>query len=168
MLNSQILCVDSSIWENKKNLCFYLQNLCVNHSALSFLSFLCDNLLLQKCSQSLCEMTVFLCVNLIDPSNEWERGEKVQARVDAAGHAPGRKGQARVNSAGRHEPAVPDDGRSWPQVFPVQHQQHDDPSPFGLGFRPGGHVRPGRTARHLGQSIHRWRPVAGQNAARSA
>ena len=33
-----------------------------------FLSFLCDNLLLQKCVQSLCEMTVFLCVNLIDPA----------------------------------------------------------------------------------------------------
>jgi len=32
-----------------------------------FLSFLCDNLLLQKCVQSLCEITVFLCVNLIDP-----------------------------------------------------------------------------------------------------
>ena len=35
---------------------------------LSFL-FVCDNLLLQKRAQSLCEMTVFLCVNLIDPNN---------------------------------------------------------------------------------------------------
>jgi len=34
---------------------------------LSFFSFLCDNLLLQKCVQSLSEITVFLCVNLIDP-----------------------------------------------------------------------------------------------------
>ena len=29
--------------------------------------YLCDNLLLQKNIQSLCENTVFLCVNLIDP-----------------------------------------------------------------------------------------------------
>ncbi len=50
-----------------KKLCFYLLNLCVNHSVLSFFSFLCDNLLLKKCVQSLCEITVFLCVNLIDP-----------------------------------------------------------------------------------------------------
>ena len=33
-----------------------------------FRFFLCDNLLLQKNTQSLCENTVFLCVNLIDPS----------------------------------------------------------------------------------------------------
>jgi len=51
-----------------KKSCFYLLNLCANHAVLSFFSFLCDNLLLQKCVQSLCEMTVFLCVNLIDPS----------------------------------------------------------------------------------------------------
>jgi len=55
----------------KKKLCFYLLNLCVNHSVLSFFSFLCDNLLLQKCVKSLCEITVFLCVNLIDPETKW-------------------------------------------------------------------------------------------------
>ena len=48
-------------------MCFYLLNLCVSHSVLFFFSFLCDNLLLQKCVQNLCEITVFLCVNLIDP-----------------------------------------------------------------------------------------------------
>jgi hypothetical protein len=35
-----------------------------------FSFFLCDNLLLQKNVQSLCENTVFLCVNLIDPNPE--------------------------------------------------------------------------------------------------
>ena len=35
---------------------------------MSFFYFLCDILLLQKCVQSLCEITVFLCVNLIDPN----------------------------------------------------------------------------------------------------
>jgi hypothetical protein len=63
MLNLQMLCVDLSIWENNKKLCFYFLNLCVNHSVLSFFSFLCDNLLLQKCVQSLCKITVhfFVC-----------------------------------------------------------------------------------------------------------
>ena len=32
-----------------------------------FLFFLRDNLILQKCLQSLCENTVILCVNLIHP-----------------------------------------------------------------------------------------------------
>ena len=52
----------------KKTVFFFLLNLCVNHSVLSFFSFLCENLLLQKRVQSLCEITVFLCANLIDPS----------------------------------------------------------------------------------------------------
>ena len=37
---------------------------------LVFLVFLCDNLLLQKNVPSLCENTVFLCVNLIEPSGK--------------------------------------------------------------------------------------------------
>ena len=50
----------------KKKLCAYLLNLCVKHSFFSFF-FLCDNLLLQRCVQSLCENTIILCVYLIDP-----------------------------------------------------------------------------------------------------
>jgi len=43
----------------------------VKSTLLSLFSFfLCDNLLLQKNLQSLCENTVFLCVNLIDPSDK--------------------------------------------------------------------------------------------------
>ncbi len=48
-------------------MCAYLLNLCLKHSVLSFFSFLCDNLLLQKRVQSLCSNNVILCVNLIDP-----------------------------------------------------------------------------------------------------
>ena len=33
---------------------------------------MCENLLLQKCVQSLCEITVFLCANLIDPNQAGE------------------------------------------------------------------------------------------------
>ncbi len=48
-------------------MCTYLLNLCVKHSVLSLFYFLCDNLLLQKCVQSLCNENVILCVNLIVP-----------------------------------------------------------------------------------------------------
>jgi len=37
---------------------------------------LCDNLLLQKNEQSLCENTVFLCVNLIDPDGSEDEEEE--------------------------------------------------------------------------------------------
>ena len=69
-------------------MCFYLLNRCVNHSVLSFFSFLCDNLLLQKCVQSLCEITVFLCVNLIDPAsnnnNNNDRQTKKQSMMSSS------------------------------------------------------------------------------------
>ena len=53
---------------------------------------MCDNLLLQKNIQSLCENTVFLCVNLIDPSHnekfyrqliEWIRVKGTESLVEA-------------------------------------------------------------------------------------
>ncbi len=72
-------------------MCFYLLNLCVNHCVLSFFYFLCDNLLLQKCVQSLCEITVFLCVNLIDPTKKAvlkkieDELEKMEQQQDATG-----------------------------------------------------------------------------------
>ena len=65
-------------------MCFYLQNLCVNHAVLSFFSFLCENLLLEKCAQSLCEMTAFLCANLIDP----KRKRRHKGALEAAARPP--------------------------------------------------------------------------------
>ena len=59
-------------------MCFYLLNLCVNHYVLSFFSFLCDNLLLQKRVQSLCSNTVILCVNLIDPKFTLNREIRIE------------------------------------------------------------------------------------------
>jgi hypothetical protein len=53
--------------EIKKNACLFTKSV---YKALCFVFlFMCDNLLLQKCAQSLCENTVILCVNLIDPIN---------------------------------------------------------------------------------------------------
>jgi len=66
-------------------LCFYFLNQCVNHSALSFFSFLCDNLLLQTCAQSLCEITVFLCLNLIDPPSTCTPASRSSRKTLAAG-----------------------------------------------------------------------------------
>jgi hypothetical protein len=50
----------------KKTVFFFLLNLCVNHSVLSFFSFLCENLLLKNVYK-VREIPVFFCVNLIDP-----------------------------------------------------------------------------------------------------
>ena len=47
--------------------------MCKALHVLSYFSFLCDNLLLQKCAQRLCENTIILCVNLIErPENSKE------------------------------------------------------------------------------------------------
>ena len=49
----------------KKIVCLcFIKYVC---KALCFVSFLWDNLLLQKILQILCENTIILCVNLIDP-----------------------------------------------------------------------------------------------------
>ena len=43
---------------------------------------MCDNLLLQKNVPSLCENTVFMCVNLIDPSQMLPNIKKLQEKLD--------------------------------------------------------------------------------------
>ena len=61
------LCEKHSVYPIFIFSCVNLLNLCEKHSVYSFQFFLRDNLLLQKNLPSLCEDTVFLCVNLIDP-----------------------------------------------------------------------------------------------------
>ena len=108
-----------------------------------FSFFLCDNLLLQKNVQSLCENTVFLCVNLIDPlgeSGEMGRGNHFELVVHRVVQYDARKYPDEMVSK----------GQAFQGEFLVLFRRFSQSESvgFGFGFGSGPRSKP-KTEIHL-------------------